>query len=72
MEYSIVINVDEDIFPNDKSQEVSEGTQTKKKISLQAPEEEFFGRMKEFFEYLKICDKPLGIITKETNLSSSQ
>ena len=72
MEYKIVINVDEDIFPNDNPQEISEGAQTIKKISLQAPEEENLGRMEEYFEYLKICDKPLGSSTKETNLSSSQ
>ena len=72
MEYKIVINVDEDIFPNDNPQEISEGTQTIKKISLQDPEEENLGRMEEYFEYLKICDKQLESSTKETNLSSSQ
>ena len=72
MEYKIVINVDKDIFPNDKPQEISEGTQTIKKISLQDPEEENLGRMEEYFEYLKICDKQSESSTKETYLSSSQ
>ena len=72
MEYSIFFNVYGDNFPNDNSQEVSEGDQTIKKISLQDPDEEKFGRMKEYFEYLKICDKQLKISRKETNLNSIQ
>ena len=52
MEYSIFFNVYGDNFPNDISQEVSEGAQTIKKISLQDPDEEKFGRMKECLEYL--------------------
>ena len=43
-----------------------------KKISLQDPDEDNFGRMKEYFEYLKISGKQLKISIKETNLSSSQ
>ena len=66
MEYKIVINVDLDIFPNDNPQEISEGTQTIKKKSLQDPEEEILGRMEEYFENLKICDKQLESSTKET------
>ena len=72
MEYSIFFNVYGDNFPNDNSQEVSEGDQTIKKISLQDPDEEKFGRMKEYLEYLKICDKQLKISRKETNLNSIQ
>ena len=72
MEYNIAINVDEGNFPNDNSLEVSEGTQVIKIISFQDSDEENFGRMKEYFRYLEICDNQLKINSKETNLNSSQ
>ena len=71
MNYQNTTKTDVDDFSNDNFKDEFEEGKIKKRIPFQDPDENF-GRMAEFFNFLKICDNQLKSSIEETNYTDCQ